>query len=224
MKLNYKTMGGRNDQGCLTSEDSRLDRRRVQAPPMSRAVRPVTSTSYALNLTMVYDRAISQFRAQHLCERVTRIVGLEALSVASWGIHELDRPAVLAQALQSALQADVIMVSLVSGASVPVPLGVWIDMWLPRRRNRLGALVAVIGAVDSPETSPSQAESYLRTVAARGGLDFVPMTFSPRPSSLSLLAPPRPVQERTCVGDFMPGGLRSMLGLDFPRRNQPHTR
>jgi hypothetical protein len=215
----YEIMDECGNEGCPSREDSRLDRRRVQAPLTNGAVKPATSPSYALNLTMVYDQAISQFCASHLCDRVTRIAGPEALSVAGWRIDELDRPEVLPQALQATLKADVILVSLAAGTTVPVPLCVWIDVWLPRRGRRPGTLVALIGPSDSTDSPPCPAELYLRAVAARGGLDYVPMALSPCPA-LSALAAPNFIPEKACDADLTPLNLRLMPGLERRHRRQ----
>ncbi len=142
---------------------------------MNRTATPDEDRAFALKITLVYDNFTSYSRAAPLCERAAHLLGEQALSIASWRICKLDHPDVLPEAVQAATEADVILVSLASGADLPIPLCVWIDAWLPRRCQRLGTLAALIGETEALCLHPSRAEAYLQAVARRGDLDFLPM-------------------------------------------------
>jgi hypothetical protein len=129
-------------------------------------VMSASNTAYHLNLTVVYDNAASLARASQLCERVTRLLGPDALNVAAWKIRDLDHSEVLPQAVEAATKADVILVALSAQTALPILFCVWIDLWLPRRDKCSGALVGLLNNV-SPVV-----EQYLRAVARRADLDL----------------------------------------------------
>ncbi len=142
---------------------------------MNRTDTPDEARAFTLKVTLVYDSFVSYSRAAPLCARAAQLLGEEALSVSRWTIWKLDHPDVLPPAVQAATEADVILVSLASGADLPIPLCVWIDAWLPRRHRRPGTMVTVIGESEALCVHPSRAEAYLQAVARQGGLDFLRM-------------------------------------------------
>jgi hypothetical protein len=155
------------------------DRKPVGGQPSDRALakraerlrKPLDNTAakelkHAVQVAMVYDDATGQLRACRLCEQARDWLGGECLNFASWKIREMDRIEVLPQAVQAATEADVILVSLAGERGLPIALCVWIDIWLPRRGGKPGALVAIFDNL-----SPLS-RAYLEAVARRAGLDF----------------------------------------------------
>ena len=68
------------------------------------------------------------------------------------------------------------VVSVYAADELPLDLYVWINAWLPRRRNaREGAFTELIGA-DNPQDSQSvRSHDYLHAVARKARLDFIPL-------------------------------------------------
>jgi hypothetical protein len=127
----------------------------------------------ALNTVAVYQDTRSQEWIRELWDRVTQIMGDQALAHASWSIAELDRPEFLSEAVSAAALADVLVVSIHAGEQLPSRLCGWIDAWLPRRQRQEGALIALMGvSAGQPDASSGKLEKYLRAVAHRGRLDF----------------------------------------------------
>src|SRR5512136_1477085 len=88
--------------------DVRAGRHTPHSSQRNLMIKPATDTVHPLNLAVVYDDAASQHRASRLLERVTRLLGLDALSIAAWRISDLDHAEVLPQAVQAACEADII--------------------------------------------------------------------------------------------------------------------
>ena len=145
---------------------------------------------YALKVAVVYEDYLTREWAGHLCDWVTRFVGQECVRYTWWRIEKLTQPAILPKAVTAATQADVILVSVNTQKELPLDLCVWIDIWLPRRQQQPGALVALIGRERGASTSDLQA--YLEAVARRGGLDFLTREHEP-------LQLPAPFQEESAL-------------------------
>jgi hypothetical protein len=139
---------------------------------------------YALNLAVVYDGAESQLRASRLCQQATQSLGLDAVSFVAWNITDLKRSDLLPRAVEAAVAADIILVSLSGERTLPLMLCVWIDKWLPRRGQRPGALVAMVADLSS------LGKRYLEAVAQRAKLDFYLHDGKPWGDSTSLSCRP----------------------------------
>jgi hypothetical protein len=129
---------------------------------------------YALNVAVVYEDYLTQMWAEEVCAQVTRLVGEPCLGRLSWRIGDLTHPRVLPEAVQAAVRADVIVVSLWARNDLPIDLCVWFDAWLPRRPQRMGAMVSLIGVPEKAEPHWPLAQDYLKAVARRGQLDYLP--------------------------------------------------
>ena len=65
----------------------------------------------------------------------------------------------------------------------------WVENWLPHRRNHDGALVTWVNRSRDKDKMETQLELYLRDVAKKGQLDFLPL-----------------MERRGCVGPKNPLG------------------
>ena len=131
-------------------------------------------TDYTLSVAVVYQDALAQEWASQVCARARQLVGDDCLQSHWWHSELLQKPAALAEAVNAACLADVIVVAVQAAAELPVDLCVWIDAWLPRRGRKSGALVALIGVPDPTPPGAALAHDYLLTVARKAGLDFLP--------------------------------------------------
>jgi hypothetical protein len=146
----------------------------LDAAPVSEWSVPRAEAEYALKVTMLYQDITTQEWAKAMWSQVMRLAGQESLRVASWKIGELSWPGMLLAAVQSAAQADVVVVAVSAAEELPLELHAWFDVWLLRRVRRRGALVALINAAEGPGHQASRALDYFRAVARKGGLDFFP--------------------------------------------------
>jgi hypothetical protein len=129
------------------------------------------SSTYALGVAAVYQDAESQERANRVCDRVIGLIGQECLVSASWRVCDLAQIDVFTGAVKAATRADVIIISIHEAAELPPALSAWIEAWLPRRHQREGALVALVGAGPVSEAG-ERTLSHLEVVARRGALTF----------------------------------------------------
>jgi len=122
----------------------------------------------------VYQDALTWEWARQLCGSVAQKVGQEHVHDSWHEVHSLADPQILVEAVQMAMAADVIVVSLYAAEELPPDLYGWIHSWLPRREMRAGALAALIAVPAQPDHWTFRTQEYLQAVARRGQLDFVP--------------------------------------------------
>ena len=123
---------------------------------------------------MVYQDLTTREWATEMWDRVAELVGKESINAASWKISDLARPGILAEAVESAARADVVVAAVSAAEELPGDLYVWFDIWLPRRTRSTGALVALIGLPEATSHQAAHAQEYFQAVARKGGLDFFP--------------------------------------------------
>jgi hypothetical protein len=126
-----------------------------------------------LNISVVYEDALTREWAGEVFDRVANLVDPEATRSTWWKMADLSQPAVLAGAVSTTMRADIIMVATHAAEGFSFPFYVWVDSWLPYHRQQPGALVALIGMPERPIVQLDRAREYLRTVARQGRLDFM---------------------------------------------------
>jgi hypothetical protein len=89
-------------------------------------------------------------------------------------MHSLDNIETLLEAVRAALAADVIVISVYAADELPLNLYAWVAAWLPRRSSRMGALAALVGIAEPPDSPPVRTIEYLQAVARKAQLDFIP--------------------------------------------------
>jgi len=131
-------------------------------------------SKYALNVVGVYQDTRTHSWAAPMCHLVTQLAKDELVQNRWFHVGSLTDAGIFHDAVHAALEADVIVITLYAAEELPLNLYVWIDAWLPRRRSRLGALTALIGVTEPPNAQPAHTLDYLRDVARRAQLDFIP--------------------------------------------------
>ncbi len=126
-----------------------------------------------LNITVVYEDPSLQEWARGVCDRVTVLVGPEAVRCIWWNLGDLGEPAVLAGAVSTALRADIIIIAVHAAEGFPLPFYVWVDSWLPHRPQGAGALVGLVAFSECLSPPMDRAREYLQMVAREARIDFV---------------------------------------------------
>jgi hypothetical protein len=125
-------------------------------------------------MAVFYDDDFARDRAMQLCGRLSdRFHEDPPFDFSWWRIRHLKDPAVAQLAAQVAARADLVFVSS-SRAEPSLELKKWVENWLPHRRGHDGALVTWVNRSSSGQTE-TQLELYLRGVAKKGQLDFLPL-------------------------------------------------
>ena len=89
-----------------------------------------------------------------------------------WNFELLACTAFHETAAAEAATADMIIIDVHAGRELPQEVTAWMNQWLPLRKNRPGALVAVLDSdLQKPDASP-EILAQLKRVAALAHLDF----------------------------------------------------
>jgi hypothetical protein len=129
---------------------------------------------HALRVAIVYQDVLTREWATELWDRVEQLTDRRKIQCKSWNISELAHDGEFPLAVNAAAEADVLVISVRDTGELPLFLHVWIDAWIPRRRGREGALVAILGVPAQPDAQCGYTRDYLEAVAHRVGLDYLP--------------------------------------------------
>jgi hypothetical protein len=91
-----------------------------------------------------------------------------------WKFKYLSDAEIAAQAAQAAGKADLILVSVHHTENFPLEVMAWFERWLSTRTPSEGALVLLQTPADRRSQSDQQ-DSYLRFMAQRAHLDYLPL-------------------------------------------------
>jgi hypothetical protein len=98
-----------------------------------------------------------------------------ALEISSdaWKFEALSNPQAGKQAAHGACKADMVIIAADGAVEPPAHVKSWIESWMPRKRKRSSALVALIDHEDHTPYARSPLCAYLRRIARKGGMDFL---------------------------------------------------
>jgi hypothetical protein len=134
-------------------------------------------------IVVVYQGAPARDWARQVCQPVREKFGGEYVQDTWHEVNSLGNIENLIVAVRATLRADVIVIAIQAAEELPPELCAWIDVWLPRRHARSGALAALIGVTGQPEPHEARTQEYLQAVARRGQLEFVTYDHPPQTGS-----------------------------------------
>jgi hypothetical protein len=140
---------------------------------LDKLVAESTGSGYGLNVTFVYEDAVTRKWAREVYDRAAKVAGDEIVRATWWKMSDLSAAGVLAGAVSTAMRADVIVIATAGTEGLPLPFYVWINSWLEHRSAGTGAIVALLGSTDKPAAQSGRLISYLGQVARQGRLDLV---------------------------------------------------
>jgi hypothetical protein len=126
-----------------------------------------------LHIAVIHEDALPLEWAGQVTRRAIQLLGSRLVRTARWSVETLADPIAMEVATEAAVAADILVVVVSGDRALPPTVDRWIDAWLPRRRDRVGALVAVIGAPQQPSAFSARIREYLRDVATLAHLDFL---------------------------------------------------
>lgn len=124
------------------------------------------------NVVIVYDEFASGRHAVETCHRlIAESRDNFTVRVKVWSFAVLRNAAASLTAASDAAKAQMVMVATTS-ENLPPAVKKWLEAWLVWNGGRRGMLVAIL---NSQETGINQweAETYLRTAAANGNMEFL---------------------------------------------------
>ena len=96
------------------------------------------------------------------------------LDICEWKFDVLRFTRLQEIAAEDAAGAHLIVISAHEANELPPWVKAWIELWLPARRDKSGALVALLKPAADLDPDASALQLYLKTIAQRGQLDFFP--------------------------------------------------
>ena len=140
----------------------------------SRTSAAVSRPKPAIRIFVAYDSQFSRDRAAQIKEELSRRLGRSfAFSISSWKFKSLWHPKMLRMATAAAVNAEIIVFSLLAGGDMPQAVKNWLETGLvntPGKRVCLLALLETGGAL-RPRSSP--AEGYLSNLSSKMGVDYL---------------------------------------------------
>jgi hypothetical protein len=127
-------------------------------------------------MAVVYDDQPARDRAIRLCDSlVTRFGQDPAFEFSWWNMRYLHDPELAQLAAQAAEKADLVLFSITGEVEPSAEVQQWVEKWLRRRRGHEGALVAWVKHSPEHKQRTTPLESYLRSVARRAQMDYLPV-------------------------------------------------
>ena len=130
------------------------------------------ATERPLKIRVVFDDDDSGRSAEVVIKHVTADLECDTRLFA---FDDLDLPEPAMAAARSASDTDILMLAVSDDGELPRHVKAWLDLYLGLRdRDREGALVVLIAKPAETANPDSSLVEYLGTVAAIGGLSFIP--------------------------------------------------
>jgi hypothetical protein len=126
------------------------------------------------SIVVVYEDSATRDRAIRVCDHVKAQVKEVELKFSWWRFDFLSDPKLAELAAKAAARADMVIFSAHDGKALPPPVRDWIETWLPRRKQKDSALMALIGAAETRFNQSTPARTYLHAVATRARMDYLP--------------------------------------------------
>ncbi len=179
------------------------------APLQSHARAAHWEPKFPFDLVVTYEDEATRARALALCHHLVReLQNDHDMRQSWWKFSLLYDPRLLEHATESALTANMIIMSLNNGKELPFIARTWIEGWLRQKNGHDSALVALVDNTPSARCADCPMLRYLNGVAHKARMDFFPHVFAAAP----LLAG-RPFPDTSAHGS---------LEDIFRRPNNPH--
>jgi hypothetical protein len=132
-----------------------------------------TSVS-SMGVVIVFQDPLTRQWATEAWERTNEILCQEGGSLRFWRMDDLVHPLIAEEAILAAAEAAIIMVAMRDAVLPPAAQCVWNDGWLAKRDSLTGLLVSMVGVHPHSKREKPLLDDYLRAIAMRGGLDYLP--------------------------------------------------
>ena len=134
------------------------------------------------SVVVAYEDRHARDRMVHIYDNVTAGLADEIeLHFTWWRFDLLTDPELFAEAVRSAVEAEMIVFSAHAGSEFPRQVRKWVDVWTKQRANRSGALAALIGLDEDARSGITPRHLYLRQVAERAQMDYLSHAVVPLP-------------------------------------------
>lgn len=138
-----------------------------------------------VGIVVVFQDPLTRQWATDALERVSDVLCREQGRLRFWRMDDLVQPLIADAAIRAAADATILIVALRDVALPPPSLCVWNEGWLARRPPATGLLVSIVGVHPRCSDHIVQLDEYLRAIALRGSLDYLPRKFLLPPEAVS---------------------------------------
>ena len=129
-------------------------------------------------VVVIYEDGPTGRRAKHFYDKLVHELEDEcAFSLQLWSFKVLAIPEFRRSAVESAAQADFVILSLHGKAGLPVDIREWIETWSKLIIGKGPALIALVDKSMTRGGTNASALAYLKGVAKRTKVDFFGHTF-----------------------------------------------
>ena len=130
------------------------------------------------NVVVIYEDGPAGRRAKHFYDKLVHELEDEcAFSLQLWSFQVLAIPELRESAIESAAQADFVILSLHGKAGRPVDIREWIETWSKLIIGKDLALITLVDKSTVRDGTNASALAYLKGVAKRTEVDFFGHTF-----------------------------------------------
>lgn len=128
---------------------------------------------FPFDLVVAYEDHPTRDRAMLLYDRIAQqLLDDYDFQCAWWKLDHLREPSLLDQAVDDAIQANMIIVSLHAGGTLPHPALQWASAWAPNKAGNKSALVALISGALVAGGPVQGRQAHLQRIARQARMDF----------------------------------------------------
>jgi len=128
---------------------------------------------FPFDLVVGYADNVTRNRALVLYDRLAQqLLDEYDFQCAWWKFDHLRDESLLAQAIDDAAEANMIMLSISARSDLPPVAKTWIEGWASNKIPGKSALVALVDMAGQPAQAPCPVQSYLQQVARRASMDL----------------------------------------------------
>ena len=128
---------------------------------------------FPFDLVIAYEDHATRDRAMLLYDRIAQqLLDDYDFQCAWWKLDHLREPSLMEQAIDDAIQANMIIVSLHTGKDLPQTATHWLDAWAPNKIGNKSALVALFSLSGESTDHVHGRQACLQRVARQARMDF----------------------------------------------------
>ena len=128
---------------------------------------------FPFDLVVAYEDTETRNHALHLYDHLAQqLLDDYDFQCSWWKFDHLANPVLQQEAADSAVDANMVILSIRAHGELPPVQKAWMEDWIARRQHRKAALVVMIADTTQPERDAAPALAYLRNAARIGGMDF----------------------------------------------------
>jgi hypothetical protein len=144
-----------------------------KTPEQSSPNAPHWEPKFPFDLVVAYQDTDTRDRALHLYDSIAqKLLDDYDFQCAWWRFEHLQTAALMQQATDAAIEANMIILSVHAGKDLPPIARAWIDRWSANKAHNKSALVTLIDLAEPRTAETGQLQAYLQQVARRARMDF----------------------------------------------------